>query len=231
MALELRCKHCGSLIRYDGSEDAEVAYCTVCGTPNEIGFRSDDPPTQPVTQQTLVSSDEDDEPHVRMALFMGLFIGGFILAIGMETVGYDEYGNQGVLSMLAVLPIFGSVASYMVFWHHAWRAIQDGHARTTPGKAVGLMFVPLYNLYWHFQLTRGFAQDFNAYVVRHELELQPLPEGLYLASPILSLVAFVPFLGTWALLANLVIMCILIAQTSKAVNALPVAARATGQPN
>jgi hypothetical protein len=79
------------------------------------------------------------------------------------------------------------------FWYRAWRSIQDGHARTTPGKAVGLMFIPLFNLYWAFVLLAGFARDYNSFCRRHNIGTPPrhLPEGYFLTVVILWLLAVV----------------------------------------
>ena len=67
------------------------------------------------------------------------------------------------------------VAVVLVFWYRAWQTIQDGYARTTPGKAIGYCFIPLFNLYWVFQLTLGFCADHNRYLRRHEIRLPRLP--------------------------------------------------------
>ena len=65
----------------------------------------------------------------------------------------------GTLTLLYPAEVVGMC----LFWHRAWRAIQGPAARTTPGKAVGFMFIPFFNLYWAFQLIWGFAKDTNAF--------------------------------------------------------------------
>ena len=83
---------------------------------------------------------------------------------------------------LALLYVVEIVAMCL-FWHRAWRTIQDPHARTTPGKAIGLMFIPVFNFYWAFVLIWGFAKDYNAYCRRHAMESPPrrLPSRFFLA--------------------------------------------------
>ena len=39
--------------------------------------------------------------------------------------------------------------------------IQAGGVRTTPGKAVGFLFIPFFNLYWVFTTYVGLAKDWN----------------------------------------------------------------------
>ncbi|MEW6096676.1 MAG: hypothetical protein AB1567_09145 [bacterium] len=76
-------------------------------------------------------------------------------------------------------------------WYKAWASIQDGFARTTPGKAVGFLFIPFYNFYWIFQVIWGFAKDYNSYIDRHGVSASKLPEGLFLSSCILSVLGIV----------------------------------------
>lgn len=89
-----------------------------------------------------------------------------------------------------------SAAVSLVLWYKAWRAVQGGPARTTPGKAIGLLFVPFYNLYWVFEAYWGFAKDCNRLFRRRRVRARPLPEWLFLVSCILTVaslpLAFVP---------------------------------------
>jgi len=48
-----------------------------------------------------------------------------------------------------------------------WQVIQDGHARTIPGKAVGFLFIPIFSYYWLFVAYFGLAMDLNRYIERH----------------------------------------------------------------
>ena len=80
---------------------------------------------------------------------------------------------------LAQLLLFLAALLVMYVYYKAWAAIQDGHARTTSGKAVGYSFIPLFNLYWIFVVMVGFAGDFNAYLQRHEIDRKPLSGPLF----------------------------------------------------
>jgi serine/threonine-protein kinase len=63
--------------------------------------------------------------------------------------------------------------------HKCWTAIQDGDARTTPGKAIGLLFVPFYALFWASQAYPGFASDYNRLISRREFRCRPQPVWFY----------------------------------------------------
>jgi len=56
--------------------------------------------------------------------------------------------------------IFGGIYSYIILFR-AWKVIQAGGARTTPGKAVGLILIPIFNFYWIFVAYYGWAIDWT----------------------------------------------------------------------
>jgi len=96
-----------------------------------------------------------------------------------------------VISILLILlgsaAILFGLSIWYILLYRAWSIIQDGNASTTPGKAVGFIFIPLYDFYWIFRAWWGFARDYNRYIERHALNTQKLKEGLFLAFCILSL--------------------------------------------
>ncbi len=112
---------------------------------------------------------------------------------------HDEV-TLGVGAVLAILYLV-EIIMMCFFWHAAWRTIQDGNARTTPGKAIGLMFIPLFNLYWAFVLIAGFAKDYNAFCRRHGIGNPPhrLRGWYYLTVVIMWVVLvflrYVPLIG------------------------------------
>jgi serine/threonine protein kinase len=65
--------------------------------------------------------------------------------------------------------------------YKSWTALPSKQARTTPGQAVGLMFVPFYNFYWAWNVFVGFAQDSNQYMKQADPQRQPQPVGFYIA--------------------------------------------------
>jgi len=61
-----------------------------------------------------------------------------------------------------LLGLFAGVV-YLGFLFKIWKFLPPERRRTSPFFAVGLMFVPLFNIYWHFVVTAGWAKDFNDY--------------------------------------------------------------------
>ncbi len=145
-----------------------------------------------------------------------------IMIVG-ESIASSSVSRYPVPLLIAItflLMILGVVV-IMVLVYKMWAAIQDGHARTSPGRAVGLLFIPLANLIWMFQVFPGFAKDFNAFVKRHAFNVPLLPTGLFTAYCVITLCAVIPFLG---LLFSVIDYFVLLAMVSKicdAVNAIP----------
>jgi hypothetical protein len=45
--------------------------------------------------------------------------------------------------------------------YRLWKLIPSDIARTTPGKAVGFLLIPFFNIYWVFVSYVGLSQDMN----------------------------------------------------------------------
>jgi hypothetical protein len=149
-----------------------------------------------------------------------------IISIVMTTTGTgmsrrsDPYQLLSMLAIAVLLAIIGAVVM-MVLVYKMWASIQDGYARTSPGKALGFMFIPLFNLYWVFQVFPGFAQDFNAFASRYSINAPRLPAGLFTAYVILSLLAVIPIIGLFLVPINFFVGLIMISKICDAVNSIP----------
>ncbi|KAB2639305.1 MAG: DUF4339 domain-containing protein [Verrucomicrobia bacterium] len=93
--------------------------------------------------------------------------------------------------LAAVGCLMAWVGSNGIYLYRIWSILQHGRARTTPAKAVGLLFVPLFNMYWNFVAFYGLAQDWNRITTRHaDLNGAPkLNAKLFLAFSCCSIVA------------------------------------------
>jgi hypothetical protein len=139
------------------------------------------------------------------------------------TLTFALLGVAGLLSLYAAV-----VFCRMIY--KMWAVIQDGCARTGPGKAVGALFIPFYNLYWMFQVFPGFATDYNAFAERHALNLPRLSTSVFTAYAVLCLFAAIPYVGLLFVPAALVVLLVMTARVCDAVNAVPFAAPAPVSP-
>lgn len=142
---------------------------------------------------------------VYVALVTVLWVVGSITASVGQVMTKEVTNSEAAADPWVALGVFGCgglamLAAWILTFvclHRACGTIQDGFARTTPGKAVGLMFVPLFNYYWVFQSFWGFAKDYNAHLDRYQSPLPRIATWPYL-------VFAISFVGLSALAAPLV---------------------------
>jgi hypothetical protein len=107
--------------------------------------------------------------------------------------------------------IAGIVIGYILLYRF-WLIIQDGKARTSPGKAVGFCFIPFFNLYWMYVAYVGLSKDMNLYCDERNIAGQRVSEGLALSYFILALTGIVPYIGILTSIAAMIIYIILMKQ-------------------
>lgn len=170
--------------------------------------------------------------------YLGSILGGFIggmallfgVGIGFIFASVDAWKvqdiNFAVFIPLVLLMFLGyalftyGISIFYILLYKAWQPIQDKYVRTTPGKAVGFMFIPFYNFYWVFMAYWGFACDYNKFIQRMGITVPPLNEKMFLAFCILNICSAIPYLGFLAALPALVIMGIVCSNMIDAVNNL-----------
>ena len=175
-------------------------------------------------------------------LYLGWIIGGEVAGIICVTIGVIILIAAGVMAGITegkfsglnmglvgagifffllgmALTIVAAIFGYVLLYK-AWQAIQDGQPRTTPGKAVGFLFIPFFNFYWMFVAYLGWAKDYNAYISTKGFNLTKMPEGLFLAFPIIVLCSGIPYLGSVAGISIIVIFIIISYQMIDAVNGI-----------
>ncbi len=174
--------------------------------------------------------------RISKALYLTSIIGGTFASIIIIGVGFylampmvesfpmaTAYGKY--TTIIDALPfifiviigtalIIYAVTLMYVLLYKIWQAIQFEGSRTTPTRAVGLLFVPFFAYYWVFQAFWGWAKDCNAYIAKHKLSIPKMSEGLslafsltYLSVGILGL-AF-QFIGSFEIIKNIVLILIL----------------------
>ena len=125
-------------------------------------------PYQITQYQTQLSGFDGTYTAYLVCLYLGLPL-IFLFGLGI------------ILWLVALVLHFTLLARF-------WAVIQDGpgEARTTPGKAVGFMLIPLFNLYWVFQAYSGLAADMKNYGRRRGIPVQD-SEGIALVGSIFTI--------------------------------------------
>ena len=69
-----------------------------------------------------------------------------------------------------MLLLTGSVFFQYLLLYQCWKQIPSDIARTTPGKAIGYLFIPLFNLYWMFVAYDGLIKDMSKALQRRGIQ-------------------------------------------------------------
>jgi hypothetical protein len=142
-----------------------------------------------------------------------------------SSTGSLTYAIGAIFILLGISALIVSVVFEFTLLHRYWEVIQDGYARTTPGNAVGFLFIPFFNFYWAFVSIWGLSKDVNCYIERHNIQWNGLNEGLALTYPILILsgvvISFIPgdfftIIRLLGAIASFIILVILLNQWKNA---------------
>ena len=124
----------------------------------------------------------------------------------------------GFLTSCIIVGIIGLIASAVyqfMLIYKLWSLIPRERAETTPGKAIGFLFIPFFNLYWIFVAIHGLAKGLNN-ELRSVAPGKQVSEGLSLTFCILSIVNIIPYVNLITGIVNIVIMIILMKQFTDA---------------
>lgn len=159
----------------------------------------------------------------------GIAVGVLLVGIGLAVLQAEEEAGLAILLLGYIPLIYGAIIGYVLIYK-IWAAIQGPTARTTPGKAVGFMFIPFFNFYWFFQAFWGWTKDYNALVAQKGVSAPRAPEGLALTMCILMLVGIIPFVGYVAALINVILLFVFYNAAINGANALAAAPAAPAAP-
>ena len=84
---------------------------------------------------------------MRARNYILLFILGVVPAAAMLILVGVESGASELIPV-APLPLLIPSIAMMVFIYKMWAAIQDGQTKPTAGMALGLLMVPIVNMFW-----------------------------------------------------------------------------------
>ena len=127
------------------------------------------------TVQQLTSQEPLANSNSSNKYYLWLAITGWILM------------SFGIVNSLGGLGIICFCYGFLMLLYRCWEIVQDGgYASTTPKKAVGLMFIPFFNLYWFYFALSYLCNDLNDFIDRYKLNIQPCNKRLVLS-----------FLGIW----------------------------------
>ena len=155
-----------------------------------IFLKSLPPPIEPPPVAAASRADDDKRLNT-------WFMGYWICLAAIPPVGIAGFIlPEAIVSVpLFIVVAFGSAALAIMFGllilRKLWSLIPANQARTTPSKAVGFLFIPLFNLYWIFIAIHGLAKTLNIETSRNSIKNKKVNEALSLSLCIAPLIIFI----------------------------------------
>jgi hypothetical protein len=126
---------------------------------------------------------------------------------GARTLGTVGAIFAVAFAVLGFVGVVSGAACFCVLLYRAWAIIYDGRTGPSPGRAVGFLFIPFFQLYWTFIAILGLAHDLNRFVRRYDLEAPTASHGLGFAICFYSVLTYVPIpLGLGPLTLGLILL-------------------------
>lgn len=98
--------------------------------------------------------------------------------------------TQGPLANAFQLITYLALIFPIVFLYKIWNMLQVWPVRTSPGKAVGFLFIPLYGFYWFFVVFAGWASDYNKILSKSGLQKPRAYPRLGVVAALAPIIAF-----------------------------------------
>ena len=149
-----------------------------------------------------------------------------------RTIGISAGFEDSIYGSIVVI-IFTClfIASFVLLYvqlYRLWKFVIDGSKKyadlhptiETPGKAVGFLFIPFFNIYWMFKSWGQLPFNVNELAKTEGKDVR-LSRGLGITIPILILVSFIPVINIVTTLVNIfILMPIFIMSAIKACRAI-----------
>ena len=105
-------------------------------------------------------------------------------------MGQPKVRNTGLCILWQILTfgIYGIFWLYYIHKEHPYRHNED----PTPGKAVGFLFIPIFNIYWVFKMYLSLTDRMNTLSGMYLGRQKPISRGVILAALICQ---FIPYIG------------------------------------
>ena len=148
--IQTSCPHCMQQLAADDSILGQYVDCPTCGK----RFRLQPRPVAGASG-SLTETSISMTPAL---VFQCIALAYSGLELMMVLGEADEDALDG-LALLGIVPLILGLVFTCILHYKCWKAVPSGFARLTPGKAVGYLFIPFYNLYWAFPSFGGLGSD------------------------------------------------------------------------
>ncbi|MBN1808170.1 MAG: DUF4328 domain-containing protein [Planctomycetes bacterium] len=121
----------------------------------------------------------------------------------------DEAVVVGLATMAWMMAGIAALIVYLIWMYKTWDAVPEQYrGGTSPGKAIGFLFIPFYNLYWIFRAVAGLSKSIQrALLAQNPQSTDGAGFGIGLAACIMSVIPYVNMLAfillvIWVFMVN-----------------------------
>jgi hypothetical protein len=126
---------------------------------------------RPPTVPPPVQEGRAPSPLTMAPLMLAAIIGGTGFQIARNLAKLND--NREILiapAALVLIPLVLVVTvTACIYLYSCWSALPKSMRFTSPGKAVGFMFIPIFNIYWIFMITVKLAEHLQEWQIRRNL--------------------------------------------------------------
>lgn len=109
--------------------------------------------------ESATPADGSEKLSMTTALVFQCITIGYTFISTLVSFADEDGETTGVLAVLFLVPLILNLIFSAKLHYRCWKAIPEEFARMTPGKAVGYLFIPFFNLYWLFPSVGGLGGD------------------------------------------------------------------------
>jgi hypothetical protein len=207
------CSQCGNLLNEHKSQERNAPN----DNPVETCSRSDPEIRFSSNSSTLISKER--------AFLLAAILSGAAIAVTAYFLSHllsvDDPVFGKVLYIISTCALLYITTLKLIFIYNMWQLLPSSEAKTTPTKAVLLLFVPLFNLGWIFRAISGFAKNYNHIITKENAKSDILPQRLFFGTSFLYfltlLFILVPKLNISLFFISSVFFCLVIIRLGKVV--------------
>lgn len=142
--------------------------------------------------------------------------------------GFDPDSGPGLFRNFSFLPYYILIPYFLAFLGQIfyivmhcvlvfkmWQILPQEYRKTSPGLAVGLLFIPLFNFFWIFRAHYSLAKGIGQYSDDHNLGINP-SKDIALSWCILICCSIIPILNILTLLAALILYFVMMIRLKNA---------------
>lgn len=149
------------------------------------------------------------------------------LWVGLSLSAIDAFLPELISLLITIVQLPALIVSIVfssILLYRQWNLLQGHSARTTPGKAVGFSFIPLFAFYWWFVAYVGLVKDSNRYMDDNGIDGSRMSYGVAVSVCVLGIamgtIGMFPVIGSLLAIPGAILSFIYLDQRKSSILAI-----------